>query len=82
MMIQHLVAKPVNLVNERQAKALAYSEKHESIRTKEYARIVGVSNVTAVKDLNELVRQGKLSKVGRYRGAHYTKPSNFKHFNP
>lgn len=66
--------KPVNLVNERQAKALAYLEKHESIRTKEYARIVGVSSVTAVKDINELVRQGKLRKVGRYRGAHYTKP--------
>ncbi|MBS3163848.1 putative DNA binding domain-containing protein [Candidatus Woesearchaeota archaeon] len=69
----HRKRKPMDVVNERQAKAIAYLERHKSIRTSEYARIVEVSTVTAVKDLNELVRQGRLKKVGTYRGAHYTK---------
>lgn len=65
--------KPVDYVNERQSKALAYLEKHELIRTKDYAKIVGVSAVTAVKDLNELVIQSKLRKIGKFRGVYYIK---------
>lgn len=66
--------KPADHISERQAKALAYLEKHEIIRSEEYARIVGISKVTAVKDLNELVIQGRIRKIGKFRGAHYIKP--------
>jgi len=36
-----------------------------------------VSSPTAIADLNELVKQGKLRKVGKFRGAYYER-ENFK----
>lgn len=57
--------------NQRQKQALAFLDKNASIKTAEYAKITGVSQPTAVKDLNELVKQGKLKKIGKFRGARY-----------
>jgi ATP-dependent DNA helicase RecG len=61
----------VNSQNPRQRQALAFLERNKTMKASDYAQLVGVSEVTAVKDLNELVKQGKIRKIGKYRGARY-----------
>jgi len=61
----------VDGMNDRQRQAMALVEKNKTLKTSEYAKKVGVSQPTAVNDLNELVKQGKLRKVGKFRGAYY-----------
>ena len=55
----------------RQMQALKFLERNKTIKAADYIKLVGVSTATAVKDLNELVKQGKLRKIGQYRGAYY-----------
>lgn len=62
---------PVDFENMRQKQAIAYLQKYPMLKTAHYAKMTGVSQPTAVKDLNELVKQGKLTKVGKFRGAYY-----------
>ena len=57
--------------NPRQKQALAYLQKNKKLKAGIYAKIVGVSIATAVHDLNELVKQGKIRRIGKYRGAYY-----------
>ena len=57
--------------NDRQKQLIAYVETHKTIKTKQFSKLVGVSGPTAIKDLNELIKQGKIHKVGKYRGAYY-----------
>ncbi|MFH0713444.1 MAG: ATP-binding protein [Candidatus Micrarchaeota archaeon] len=61
----------VDFENSRQKQALSYLQKNKSIKTQYYAKVIGISLPTAVKDLNELVKQGKVKKIGKYRGAYY-----------
>ncbi|OIO25428.1 hypothetical protein AUJ14_04145, partial [Candidatus Micrarchaeota archaeon CG1_02_55_22] len=63
---------PVDSENPRHKQALAYAKEHGKIKTKDLVKLTGVSSPTAIADLNELVKQGKLCKVGKYRGAYYT----------
>jgi ATP-dependent DNA helicase RecG len=63
--------------NSRQKQALAYLLNNKTIKTEQYAKMTGVSQPTAVKDLNELIKQGKVRKVGKFRGAYY-ELENFK----
>lgn len=72
------VRYPVESENPRQQQALAFAKAHGKITTKELAKLTGVSLPTAVADLNELVKQGKLRRIGRYRGVHYAISENFK----
>ena len=62
---------PVEFVNERQKQLLAYLQKNKTVKTAEYAKLVGISQPTAVTDLKELIKQGKIRKIGRFRGAYY-----------
>jgi len=39
--------------------------------TLKYARLVEISKPTAVTNLNELIKQGKIKKIGKFRGAYY-----------
>lgn len=57
--------------NQRQKQLLAYLHKNKSIKAKQYAKLVGVSGPTAIKDISELIKQGKVKKIGKYRGAYY-----------
>lgn len=57
----------------RQKQLMAYLEKNKSIKAEQYAKLVGVSIPTAIKDLNELIKQGKIKKIGTFRGAYYEK---------
>lgn len=63
-------------LNERQKRALAYLEKNASITSKTYLGLVKVSHPIAVSDLNELCKKGLLKRIGKTRGAYYTKANN------
>jgi ATP-dependent DNA helicase RecG len=59
-------------VSERQAKALAYVEKHGRITNREYRDICpGLSAETLRLDLSELVDKGLLLKIGAKKGTYY-----------
>lgn len=59
------------LLNPRQEKALSYLRENKSITAKIYAKLTGVSQVTAVKDLNTLAQKGNVQKIGKTRSAYY-----------
>lgn len=58
-------------ISQRQKQALAYLQRNKAIKAGQYAQLVGVSKPTAIADLNELIKQGKIRKVGTFRGAYY-----------
>lgn len=59
-------------MNERQAKALAYLQQHERIRSRDYQELCpDVSPETLRLDLVDLVERGVLLKIGRKRGTYY-----------
>jgi ATP-dependent DNA helicase RecG len=55
----------------RQLQALDYLLRHPAITNAEYRQLTGVSEVTALRDLTELVEQGLLVRHGAKRGAYY-----------
>jgi ATP-dependent DNA helicase RecG len=63
--------RSVGYINERQKQALEYMSAKQRITSKEYSRMFGVSLPTAISDLNELIKQGKVRRVGRFRSAYY-----------
>ncbi len=67
------VVKPYGEITERQRKALAYLEKHESITAPLFAKLAGISHPTAIIDLNELIAQGYLKRIGSQRSSRYIK---------
>ncbi|MFA6048629.1 MAG: ATP-binding protein [Candidatus Micrarchaeia archaeon] len=62
---------PAEYENVRQMQALAYLQKNAQMKAAQYAKFVGVSVPTAINDLNELAKQGKIRRVGKFRGAYY-----------
>ncbi len=59
-------------LSDRQRLAVSHIRQHARITNREYQQIAGVIPRTAARDLDDLVRIGVLSKVGRTgRGAHY-----------
>ena len=70
------VKRPVNLINKRQAEALSFLKANKSFKLKDYAKLVDVSQPTAMKDINELIAQGLVHKVGKFRGAFYIMNEN------
>lgn len=66
--------KPRHLLeqlNQRQKQVMAFLEKNKAIKALQYAKLVGVSQPTASKDLSELIKQGKIRRIGKFRGAYY-----------
>lgn len=55
----------------RQIRALAYVREHGRITRGEYSALLGVSIRQAINDLNILVEQGLLLRVGKTRATHY-----------
>jgi ATP-dependent DNA helicase RecG len=55
----------------RQVAALDYIRKNGRIKRAEYEKIAKVSFVTAIKDLNEMIKFNFIEKVGKYRGVYY-----------
>lgn len=60
--------RPVHLINKRQAEALSFLKANKSFKLKDYAKLVDVSQPTAMKDINELIAQGLVRKIGKFRG--------------
>ncbi len=60
-----------DFVSQRQKQVFAYLQRNKTVKAEQYAKLVGISKPTAVTDLNELIKQGKLRKIGKFRGAYY-----------
>jgi ATP-dependent DNA helicase RecG len=58
-------------LNERQAKALLHIGQHGPISRKQYCELIGVSRMTAYRDLTDLVQRGLLEVRGSGRLVHY-----------
>jgi ATP-dependent DNA helicase RecG len=67
---------PSHKLNIRQNEVIAYLKQNKYIKLKDYAKLVGISNATALKDIDELIRQGEVKRVGRFRGAYYELDNN------
>lgn len=57
--------------NERQQRLLGMLGKGERITTTEYVKLMNVSNRTGLRDLDELVRWGRMRREGRKRGTSF-----------
>ncbi len=68
------IAGVVSTIGERQRLALRYVHEHGSITNKQYRAITGVSENTALRDLDALVEQGSLKAIGKRRSRHYRLP--------
>jgi predicted HTH transcriptional regulator len=55
----------------RQEVALRHVREHGSITNKIYRGLTGVSDMTALRDLEALVARGSPQVIGRGRGRHY-----------
>ena len=51
--------------------ALHFVQTHGSITNKEYRELTGVGETTAIRDLDNLVKQGSLRAMGKGRSRHY-----------
>lgn len=60
--------------NSRQIKILEYLKTNKTIKRRKYSKLMGVSFMTAYRDLNELVEKELLSINGVGRGTYYTLP--------
>ncbi len=60
--------------DERQQLALRYVHEHGSITNKEYRAIIGASENTALRDLDDLVKRGSLRGLDKRRARHYKLP--------
>lgn len=69
--LQALNHEPDFANEERLQLALQYVHEHGSITNKEYRAITGVSENTALRDLDQLVKLGSLRAIGKRRGRHY-----------
>lgn len=53
---------------------MRHVQEHGSITNREYRELTGASEQTANRDLEALVEQGGLAKVGKKRGRRYKLP--------
>ena len=65
-------------LNTRQVKAMQYLERHREITSAIYCEKIapGISERMARKDLNNLLEQGLVIRMGRTRGTKYMLPSS------
>ena len=53
------------------------TEKHLiPLKQAQYAKEMNITIPTAVSDLNYLIKQGKIQKIGKYKGVEYTLKQN------
>lgn len=63
--------RPLTLA-QRQEMGLRYVQEHGTVTNKTYRSLTGVSDMTALRDLETLVTEGSLRAVGQGRGRRYT----------
>jgi len=71
--------RPFGKLNPRQEKAVAHLQKNSSITAPQLVKLAGISHPTAIRDLNDLVAQGVLTKTGRYRSSKYVLEETLNH---
>jgi ATP-dependent DNA helicase RecG len=59
---------------QRQTLAMKYVHKNGGITNGEYIKLTGVSDRTALRDLDDLVNQGALRRIGKRRSSRYELP--------
>jgi ATP-dependent DNA helicase RecG len=59
---------------QRLVMAMKYVQEHGSITTGQYMDLTGVSDRTALRDLELLLKEGSLRRVGKTRSSHYELP--------
>lgn len=57
--------------NDRQLKLLDYIKVHKKVTRREYAKLMGISFMTAYRDIQELQKKGYLLQKGVGRGTYY-----------
>jgi len=62
----------LEILNERQKKALEHVKKRGKITNKEYVNLNKVSRITATRELMDMVKKKILKQEGRGRGSHFT----------
>lgn len=65
-----------SMFNNRQVKILEYLEINKKISRQTYAKIMGISFMTAFRDIQELLDKGYLKQAGIGRGTYYTLKEN------
>jgi tetratricopeptide (TPR) repeat protein len=65
------LVRPMDAASERQQKALSYVQQHGQITNRTYQELTGVSQKQSVRDLNDMVKQGALVRVGSGRATGY-----------
>lgn len=68
---QPQLVRPTLALNERQQQALAYIRAHGQITNRDYQQLTGVAQKQTVRDLNELVEQALLVRIGSGRATRY-----------
>jgi ATP-dependent DNA helicase RecG len=58
-------------LNERQKKAIEYVKEHGKITNGEYQELFNVSDSTALRDLNNMVKIDVFEKIGTFKDAYY-----------
>lgn len=69
---KEIVVPAIEILNERQKKALKYIEEKGSISNKEYREMYGISPATAKRELLELARKRICKTLGAGRSLRYT----------
>ncbi len=67
-------ASAVQEQERRFALVMQYVQGHEQITNREYRELTGISESTALRDLETLVERGALKRVGKRRGRNYQLP--------
>ena len=58
-------------LNERQIRAIRYTQEKGKITNREYRELCGIGWDTAHRDLSELMQKGILEREGKGRATHY-----------
>ncbi|MBD3329145.1 DeoR family transcriptional regulator [Candidatus Dojkabacteria bacterium] len=62
--------------NDRQLKLLDYIKVHKKVTRREYAKLMGISFMTAYRDIQELLEKNYLTQKGVGRGTYYVQSQN------
>ncbi len=62
---------PFSPIEKRTFELISFLQKNQKIRHQEYVKLLKVSLATATRDLNQLVKSGKLCRIGQGKKSYY-----------
>lgn len=69
------IGKMQEELNERQLKIIEYIEIEKKVTRQQYSKMMGISFMTAFRDLQELLDKGYVAQKGKGRGTYYILPT-------